>query len=80
MGNVSSTAASSSGANRARRISRQRRSGCGGLRQRGVRLHQAGRDVHIHGAILARESDIDAGGKVTMRFMEGGTVSADEEE
>jgi hypothetical protein len=36
--------------------------------------------VHIHGAILARESDIDAGGKVTMRFMEGGTVSADEEE
>lgn len=40
---------------------------------------KAGRDVHIHGGILGETSDIDAGGKVTMRFMEGGTVSADEE-
>lgn len=40
---------------------------------------KAGRDVYIHGGILGETSDIDAGGKVTMRFMEGGIVAADEE-
>lgn len=38
---------------------------------------RAGRDVHVHGGILGETSDIDAQGKVTMRFMEGGTVTAD---
>jgi hypothetical protein len=40
---------------------------------------KAGRNVHIHGGILGETSEIDAGGKVTMRFMEGGIVAADEE-
>jgi len=38
---------------------------------------RAGRDLHVHGGILGEKADVDAKGRLTVRFVEGGHAGAD---